>query len=164
MATLAAFGDVDGWAEPLAEAMPYASTFPERRAFESRRAVYTDAWRAWLAGAPATPPKTRGGLILLEQRRLPGSFAWTSGEGHPQLRARLDAFMRGARQLHDCMTTTAEPARIGSAYNALQQFWSQRLYIAACGRYLLDRAHDAGAPVHATLQVKFDEKTITAGQ
>ena len=88
MATLAAFGDVDGWAEPLAEAMPYASTFPERRAFESRRAVYTDAWRAWLAGAPATPPKTRGGLILLEQRRLPGSFAWTSGEGHPQLRAR----------------------------------------------------------------------------
>jgi hypothetical protein len=143
-------------------AMPYASTFPERRTFASRREVYGDAWRAWLAGAPPAPLKTRSGLLLLEQRRLPGSFTWISGEGHPQLRARLNAFLRGARLLHDCMTTEAEPERIGAAYNALQQFWSQRLYIAACGRYLLDRAHDAGAHVNATLQVEYDDGTITA--
>lgn len=167
MATLGAFGDVGAWAEPLAAAMPYASTFPERRKFDARRDAYTAAWRAWLAGEPTESlsllrPHIHSGLVLLEERALPGSFAWTSGDGHPQLRSRLDSFMRGAKQLHDSMTTAAAPETIGVAYDALQSFWSQRLYIAACGRYLLDRAHDAGAQVNATLQIEYADGTITA--
>lgn len=167
MATLGAIGDVAAWAEPLAAAMPYASTFAERRTFDARRDVYTAAWRAWLAGEPTASlsllrPRIHSGLVLLEERALPGSFAWTSGDGHPQLRSRLDSFMRGAKQLHDSMTTAAAPETIGSAYDALQSFWSQRLYIAACGRYLLDRAHDAGAQINATLQIEYADGTITA--
>lgn len=148
IATLGAFGAIDAWAAPLAAAMPYDG----RLMFEERRDAYTAAWRAWLTGAP--PVSLPPGLAK--------QFAWTSGDAHPQLRARLDAFMRGARQLHECMTTESEPERIGAAYNALQQFWSQRLYIAACGRYLLDRACVAGVGVKATLQVEYADGTITA--
>jgi hypothetical protein len=162
IATLGAIAAIGAWAEPLAVAMPYANMFPERRTFERRRDVYTPAWRAWLAGSSAAPANIRSGLTLLEQRGLPGSFAWTSGEGHPQLRARLDAFMRGARQLHDCMTGAEDPSSIAIAYDALQRFWSQRLYIAACGRYLLDRANDAGTQPNVTLQLDYADTTITA--
>jgi hypothetical protein len=167
-ATLGAMrNNLDDWAGPLAAAMPYASTFAERRTFDARREVYTSAWSAWLAGRDGDPmsllrPRIRSGLVLLEERALPGSFAWTSGDGHPQLRSRLDAFTRGARLLHTAMTTEAAPETIGDAYDALQQFWSQRLYIAACGRYLLDRARDAGTQPNATLQVEFADGTVTA--
>ncbi|MFL6248724.1 MAG: hypothetical protein ACJ74H_22055 [Thermoanaerobaculia bacterium] len=142
IATLGAFGSIEAWAAPLAAAMPY----------DERRDAYTAAWYAWLTDAP--PVSLPPGLAK--------QFAWTSGDGHVQLRARLEAFMRGARELHECMTTEAEPERIGAAYNALQQFWSQRLYIAASGRYLLDRAAEAGAQVKATLQVEYEDETITA--
>lgn len=161
VATLGASrNSIDDWAAPLGAAMPYASNFAERRTFDARRAIYAPAWSAWLAGHPVKL-QIRSGLGLLEERALPGSFAWMSGTGHPQLRSRLDAFLRGAKQLHDAMTSAQAPEVIGVAYEALQQFWSQRLYIAASGRYLLDRARDAGIDVHATMQIKFDEQTIT---
>ncbi|HEX2060474.1 MAG TPA: hypothetical protein VHK90_07010 [Thermoanaerobaculia bacterium] len=163
--TVGAFGDIGAWAEPLAMAMPFSSTFAERSSFASRRDVYTDAWRAWLAGTPFDAmallrPRIRSGLVLFEQRGLPGSFTWTSGEGHTQLRARLDAFMRGARRLGDAMTSAQAPEAIATAYDGLQQFWTQRLYIAACGRYLVDRARDAGADVRTSLQIEYADTTI----
>jgi hypothetical protein len=167
-ATLAAMSDdLDAWGAPLAAAMPYASMFSERRTFEARRETYTDAWRAWLAESHVAPlsmlrPRIKSGLILLEERALPGSFGWNSGEGHSQLRTRLQAFLRGARALHQAMTTDAAPETIGDAYSALQEFWSQRLYIAACGRYLLDRASDAGVQANVTLQVEYADGSITA--
>lgn len=169
-ATLGAFGDVAAWAEPLAAAMPYMSSFAERRAFAARAAVYAPAWERWLAGATLSGPEwaallrpsIRSGLILLEERALPASFAWTIDEGHPQLRARLDAFMRGAEKLHEAMTSEQPPERIADAYALLQQFWSQRLYIAASGRYLLDRAKAAGVTPNVTLQVEFADETITS--
>jgi len=159
-ALLATLGTVtqslDDWADPLAAAMPYASTFAARRTFEGRRKAYRGAFRAWLRGQPVR--RIGGALGLLEQQRLPGSFAWTVGDGHPQLRSRLESFVRGARQLHAAMTTAQEPAVIAEAYEALQQFWSQRLYIAACGRYLLDR----GAQANVTLQIEFADTVWSA--
>jgi hypothetical protein len=157
LATLGAITDkLDAWAEPLAAAMPYASTFAERRTFEGRRDAYAPAWRAWLAGAAARP-RLRGALMLLEERRLPGSFAWTVGDGHPQLRTRLESFVRGARRLHDAMTTAQAPQVIADAYEEMQQFWSQRLYMAACGRFLLDRG-----PANVTLQVELADASTVA--
>lgn len=166
--TIAAFGDIGAWAGPLAMAMPFASTFAERRSFASRREIYTDAWSAWLAGTPFDAVsllrrRIRSGLILLEERNLPGSFTWTSGEGHSQLRSRLEAFMRGARRLSDAMTTAQAPEAIGTAYDGLQQFWTQRLYIAACGRYLLDRAKEAGADVRTSLQIEYADTDLESG-
>jgi hypothetical protein len=98
--------------------------------------------------------------VLLEERRLPGSFAWCSSEGHPQLRRRLESFVRGAAMLHEAMTRSREPGAISDAYRYLQQFWTQRLYVAASGRYLLDRARDAGVDVNATLEVEYGEKSV----
>jgi hypothetical protein len=155
-AALATDGGIDSWAEPLAMAMPYSSTFPERRTFEARRETYTNAWRAWLHDQTGAIP-ARSALAMIERQRAPGSFAWVSGEGHPQLRWRLNAFVSGARQLHELMTTTQAPAKIGDAYGAMQEFWSQRLYVLAAGRWLLERASSA----RATLQVEFGEETIT---
>ena len=161
--TLASFGAIEEWSEPLAMAMPYANTFEERRSFMTRRAIYADAWRAWLTGANANAisllrPRIHSGLILLEERALPGSFAWNSGTGHPQLRARLDAFLRGARRLHDAMTIAQTPEAIGTAYDGLQGLWSQRLYIAACGRYLIERA----PAVKTTLQIEYADTIIVS--
>ena len=56
------------------------------------------------------------------------------------------------------MTTANAPERIGDAFRALQQFWSQRLYVLAVGRWLLDRAPDA----RATLQVELADTTISS--
>lgn len=160
-ATLAKFGAMEEWADAFAMAMPYASTFAERRSFASRRDIYADAWRAWLhdPSFDATSllrSRIHSGLVLLEERALPGSFAWNSGAGHPQLRSRLDAFQRGARRLLDAITIAQAPEAIGTAYDGLQGLWSQRLYIAACGRYLVERA----PAVKTTLQVEFDDTTI----
>jgi len=158
-AALATDFDIDAWAEPLAMAMPYASTFPERRTFDARRATYANAWRVWLhGGTPAI--QAASALAIVERQGGPGSFKWVSGEGHPQLRRRLDAFVSGARQLHELMTTAQPPETIGDAYAALQQFWSQRLYVLAVGRWLLDRAENA-ENARATLQVEFGEGTLT---
>jgi hypothetical protein len=168
--TLGAFGELSSWAEPLAMAMPFMSSFNERRTFTSRSKVYTDAWTRWLAGASLTNSawaallrKTiHSGLNLIEERALPASFAWVVGDGHPQLRNRLDAFIHGAAMLHDAITTPRASKSIGSAYALLQQFWSQRLYIAASGRYLLERAKDAGVTPNVTLQVEFADQTLTS--
>ncbi|HEX7809647.1 MAG TPA: hypothetical protein VF608_13000, partial [Thermoanaerobaculia bacterium] len=169
-ATLNAFGSIAAWAEPLAAAMPYMSNFDERRTFDARAAVYTDVWTAALGGASFSNADwtallrrtVHSGLILLEQRALPGSFAWTAGEGHPQWRPRLSAFMRGAAILHAAMTTPSKPESIGNAYALLEDFWSQRLYIAASGRYLVARARDAGVTPNVTLQVEFADQSITS--
>jgi hypothetical protein len=168
IATLGACREtLDDWAEPLAMAMPYSDRFADRRSFASRREIYTEAWQRWLAEQPfdATTllrSRIHSGLVLLEERALPGSFAWISGDGHPQLRTRLASFLRGARQLCTAMTTAQEPQAIGDAYDAMSQFWTQRLYIAACGRYLLDRAAQVGTQPNVTLQVEFADGTITS--
>ena len=146
---------VDSFAEPLALAMPHSSNFPERRTFTARREVYTDAWRAWLREEPYAI-HVKSGLAIFERQARPGSFAWTAGMGHPHLRARMKSFLRGVRLLREAMTTAHEPSAIGHAYDALQEFWSQRLYVAAAGRWLLDRA-DA----NRTLQFELGEKTVT---
>ena len=157
VAALANDVGIDSWVEPLAMAMPYSSTFPERRTFDARRDTYANAWRAWLHERTATIP-ARSALAIIERQAEIGSFAWISGEGHPQLRRRLDAFVRGARQLHDLMTTAQAPEKIGDAYGALQQFWSQRLYVLAVGRWLLERTNNT----RATLQVEFADTTVTS--
>ncbi len=169
-ATLAAFGDLEGWAEPLGAAMPYMSSFSERRTHAARASIYSPAWEHWLAGslfsagdwAALLRPSIRSGLFLLEERALPASFAWTIGHGHPQLRSRLGAFVRGARALHNAMTTEQNAEAIGEAYALLQRFWSQRLYVAASGRYLIARAKAAGVTPNVTLQVEFADETITS--
>lgn len=155
-AALAADAGIDAWAEPLAMAMPYG-TFPERHSFAARRQTYTDAWRAWLHGGTAAI-KATSALAYLERQGAVGSFAWVSGEGHPQLRRRLDAFVNGTRLLYELMTTAQATEKIGEAYAALQQFWSQRLYVLAVGRWLLDRSENA----RGTLQVELAEETVTA--
>jgi hypothetical protein len=156
-AALAKETDLDSWAEPLAMAMPYSSMFGERRTFDARRATYADAWRIWLhGGTPSVAP--RSALAIVERQGGPQSFAWISGDGHPQLRRRLDAFVRGSRVLHELMTTPQPPGRIGEAYDGLQQFWSQRLYVLAAGRWLLDRAENA----RATLQVELGDGSVVS--
>jgi hypothetical protein len=145
------------WASPLAMAMPYVKRFAERRSYAARQATYISGWAAWLAGRTnfaMTPPS---GIIDFERSGGPGSFRWTSGEGHPHLRSHLDAFLQGAKRLHAAMTTGQEPQAIGAAYDGLQQFWSQRLYVAAAGRWLLDRAPEASR----SLQVDLGDTTIT---
>ncbi|HEX8407594.1 MAG TPA: hypothetical protein VF883_01935 [Thermoanaerobaculia bacterium] len=149
--------DVASWAEPLAMAMPYMSNFPERRTFAARRDTYTKAWREWLESGQTSAIRVNSGLTLFERTNGPGSFAWTVGEGHPQLRRRLDAFAGGGRKLRAAMTTAQKPEAIGDAYDDLSQFWSQRLYVAAVGRWLVER----GA-THATLQVEYADVVVTA--
>lgn len=151
--------DLASWAEPLAMAMPYMSTFPERRTFTARRDTYTAAWRAWLGDGTVSTIRANSGLTIFERQGRPGSFAWTAGEGHAQLRRRLESFVEGTRQLHALMTTAHPPAAIAEAYGALEQFWSQRLYVAAAGRWLLDRADGA---VRATLQVEYADTSVTS--
>lgn len=167
LAALGRFGEIEQWAEPLAAAMPYMSTFAERRTFEARARVYTDAWTRWLTGGPANSlsllrRSIRSGLILLEERALPASFLWCVGDGYPHLRSRLTSFVRGAATLHTLMTTPSAPETIGNAYAALSEFWSQRLYVAASGRYLLARAREAGVTPNVTLQVEYKDTTITS--
>ena len=157
---LAAFADdVDlaSWAAPLAVAMPYDSTFQERNTYEARRDVYGAAWEAWLTGARPAPLRLHSGLATPEEQGKPGSFAWTAGEGHPHLRQNLEAFARGAKRLHALMTTAQPPAAISDAYDSLSALWSQRLYVAALGYWLVER----GA-ARATLQVAYDDTTLTA--
>ncbi|HEX8169399.1 MAG TPA: hypothetical protein VF824_02535 [Thermoanaerobaculia bacterium] len=148
------------WAEPLAVAMPYMSTFPERNDYAKRRETYAPAWHEWLRDRHVSFHATSG-IQLLEERGLPGSFAWCSGEGHPHLADRLAAFMHGAALLREAMTHAQPVESIANAYASLQQFWTQRLYIAACGRYLLDRAAAVNANVTRTLQADFDDVTVT---
>ena len=148
--------DLLSWAEPLAMAMPYLSTFPERRSFAARRDTYSAAWRAWLESGAIPVIRTGTGLTVFERQNGPGSFAWTAGEGHSDLRERLQSFLTGVRRLHAVMATPQPPAAIGDAYDALQPFWSQRLSVAALGRWLCDRV-----PARATLQVEFGDETIT---
>lgn len=151
-------GDAATWAAPLAMAMPFMSTFPERRTFAARRSTYTNVWQQWLHTGETADIRVNSGLTLFERHGGAGSFAWCAGPGHPQLRRRLDAFLSGVRQLHAAMTTPQAPSKIGDAYDALQQFWSQRLYVAAAGRWLLDRA---AGNAKATLQVEFADTTVT---
>jgi hypothetical protein len=158
VAALSQEAGLASWAEPLAMAMPYMSKFDERRSFAARAAAYTGAWQAWLEGRINIMPSFPSGLTIFERQGGPGSFHWTAAEGHAQLRTRLDAFVRGTRLLHSAMTTAQAPSAIGDAYNALQQFWSQRLYVAAAGRWLLDRAPSADR----SLQVDLGDVTITA--
>lgn len=156
-ADLLDLSDLSSWAEPLAMAMPYMSKFTERRSFAARRAAYTGAWKAWLDGQTNLSLSFQSGLTIFERQGGPGSFRWTSGEGHAQLRRRLDAFVLGTQRLHTAMTTAQAPEAIGNAYDALQQFWSQRLYVAAAGRWLLDRA----PTVNRSLQIDLGDVTIT---
>lgn len=148
--------DVASWAGPLAMAMPYMSNFSERRTFSARRDTYTNAWREWLESGETDAIRVNSGLTLFERTNGPGSFVWTAGEGHPQLRRRLDAFTAGVRTLRAAMTNARKPEVIGDAYDDLSQFWSQRLYVAAAGRWLVER----GA-AHATLQVEYADTTAT---
>lgn len=161
-AALSVRAALDAWAEPLAMAMPYSSIFRERRSFASRREVYVDAWRCWLEGEaiPSLRPRIASGLVVLEERRLPGSFAWTAGEGHPHLRRRLDEFVRGLTRLHQMMTNGEDPRLIDAVYEDLQQFWTQRLAVAASGRYLLDRAREAGVHVSRSIEIELDGETV----
>lgn len=161
LATLAQQSDVASWSAPLAMGMPYSSTFPERRTCDARRDTYAPAWEAWLRNAP-WKIDARSGLAIVEQQGGVGSFAWICGEGHPQLRKRLDVFVNGARALHELMTNAQSPDAIGDAYQSLEGFWSQRLYVAALGRWLLDRAAEAGVTPNATLQVEFPDATVTS--
>ncbi|HVG24878.1 MAG TPA: hypothetical protein VND45_12035 [Thermoanaerobaculia bacterium] len=154
-ALAAAFGGDADWAEPLAMAMPYASTFPERRTYGARRDAYAAAWSAWLREERPAPLRLHSGLAIVEQQGAPGSFVWTSGEGHPHLRQSLDAFSRGAKLLSSLMTSAQPPETIGDAYALLSELWSQRLYVAALGRWLVER----GA-ARATMQVAFGDTTL----
>ena len=158
VAALAQQPALTSWADPLAMAMPYLSRFPQRRTFDGRRAAYRDAWRAWLTGAPIPQFDFPNVLTAVEKEGGPASFRWTAGQGHPQLRSRLDEFLRGTRALHAAMTTELAPEAIGDAYNALQAFWSQRLYVAAAGRWLLDRAPSTTR----SMQIDLGTETITA--
>lgn len=168
--TLAAFGDAEDWAEPLAAALPYLRNFPERRTVGARTEVYREAWAEWIAGATRSRhhwsamlrPNLRSGIRLFENRALPGSFAWTVGEGHPRLRAQLDAFVRGARMLQDAMTNERAPSVIGEAHGFLEQGWSQRLTMAAMGRYLMLRAADANIIPNVSFQAEFAGVSITS--
>jgi len=157
---IAAFAeDVDlaSFAGPLAMAMPYSSTFPERRSHQSRFETYGAAWDAWLRNAPPRALSLTSGLAIIEKQGGAGSFAWITGEGHPHLRQNLESFARGARALHSLMTSAQPPEGIGNAYDALSAFWSQRLYVAAMGRWLVERGVSK-----ATLQVEFADQTVTA--
>ncbi len=159
-ALVAAFAEdinVASFAGPLAMAMPYSSTFPERRTFQSRFETYGAAWDAWLRNAPPRALSLTSGLAIVEKQGGAGSFAWITGEGHPHLRPNLESFARGARALHSLMTSAQSPEAIGGAYDALSAFWSQRLYVAAVGRWLVERGVS-----RATLQVEFGETTVTA--
>lgn len=156
------------WATALAAAMPWMSNFPERRTFPSRERVYADAWREWLAGA--SHPNSRwaamvnahveSGLRMLEERALPGSFVWTAGDGHPHLREHVRSFCHGLHRLGALMQTDQKPAAIADVWNALHPLWSQRLYIAASGNYLLERARARGIEVQRSLQVELAETTL----
>ncbi|MEO8381752.1 MAG: hypothetical protein ABI779_18970 [Acidobacteriota bacterium] len=148
---------LSSWAEPLAMAMPYMSVFAERRSFATRAAAYRPAWQAWLEGTESAL-SFDSGLTVFESQGGPGSFRWIAGQGHPQLRTRLDAFVRGMRLLHDAMTTAQAPSALGTAYDALQQFWTQRLYVTAVGRWLLSRTPAASR----SLQIDLGDLTITA--
>lgn len=151
-------GDAASWAAPLAMAMPFMSAFPERRTFAARRSTYTNVWQQWLHTGETAEIRVNSGLTLFERQGGPGSFAWCAGPGHPQLRRRLDAFLSGVRQLHAAMTNPQAPSKIGETYDALQQFWSQRLYVAAAGRWLLDRS---AGNAKATLQIEFADTSVT---
>lgn len=166
LSALGGNGEDADWATALAAAMPYASFFPERRTFTARIATYRDAWAAWLHDAsvdvePLLRPAIRSGLALLEEPNLPGSFRWTAETGHPQLRRRLEAFIRGTATLREAIAEAHPPETIAAAYTALRQFWSQRLYVAASGQWLLARAERAGADVNRSLQIDLGSHTIT---
>lgn len=155
------------WATPLALAMPYADVFPERRDHRRRAAIYREAFARWLADPESDPrslvlPRIESGLVLLEESNLPGSFGWTVTTGHPQLRRRLDSFERGTAMLHDAITQPRPPEAISVAWDLLRQFWTQRLYVAASGTWLLDRALAAGADVNRSIRIDAGETTVVA--
>jgi hypothetical protein len=148
---------ISSWATPLAMAMPYMGKFAERRTFAARGATYTSPWKAWLAGESNIALSLHTGITLFERQGGPNTFRWTSGEGHPQLRNRLESFVSGAQRLYDLMTTAQGPEAVTDAYQSMQQFWSQRLYIAAVGRWLLDRT----PTTNRSLQIDLGTTTIT---
>ena len=168
LAKALAAADQGAWAEALAAAMPYMAGFPERSAFEARKRVYVGAWRAWLRGeehpaagwAAMLRPRIDSGLRLLEDRALPGSFAWTAGEGHVHLRDRLASFRRGLTSLEAAMRSDLPPAEIGAVWDALRSFWGQRLTIAATGNFLLAAARSAGVEVNRAMRVELEETAI----
>lgn len=160
--------DQGDWAEALAAAMPYMAGFEERRSFRARKQVYTPAWQEWLRGAshPAGEwaamlrPRINSSLRTLEDRGLPGSFAWTSGEGHAHLRDRLESFCQGMRRLGAVMRSEASVDTIAEAWEGMQRGWGQRLTLAASGNVLLAAARQAGVLVHRSMRVDSGEHVI----
>jgi len=154
------------WPAALAVAMPYANVFPERRTHAQRAAIYREPFAQWLANPESDPrgflPRIDSGLVLLEESNLPGSFGWTVTTGHPQLRRRLDSFERGIAMLHDAITTPRPPEVISVAWDLLRQFWGQRLYVAASGTWLLERALADGADVNRSIRIEAGGTTIAA--
>lgn len=156
------------WAEALAAAMPYMSRFEERRSFEARKHVYAAAWREWLNGVShpvgewgsMMRPRIDGALRMLEDRGLPGSFAWTAGEGHARLRERLESLCRGLSQLGAVMRSETPIEAIGEAWDAMQRGWAQRLTLAASGNALLAVARRTGVVVHRSMRVDSGDLVI----
>lgn len=162
---LAALSTSSGdWASAFAAAMPYAELFPERRGYERRAALYRDPFARWLAHPESDPllPRFESGLATLEESNLPGSFGWTVTAGHPQLRRRLDSFERGTAMLLDAMTIPRAPQVTAAAWDLLRQFWTQRLYVAASGTWLLERARAAGADVNRSIRIDTANTTVVA--
>ena len=160
---LAALSTSSGdWASALAAAMPYAGLFPERREHERRAMIYREPFARWLADPESDLllPRIESGLAIVEESNLPGSFGWTVTAGHPQLRRRLASFERGHAMLLDAMTTPRPPEVISVAWDLLRQFWTQRLYVAASGAWLLERARAAGADVNRSIRIDVGDKTV----
>lgn len=158
----------DDWVPALAAAMPWMSNFPERRTYTRREHIYSAAWREWMRGvdhpvagwSALLRPHIESGLLMLEERALPGSFAWSAGEGHPRLRERHAAFRRGLQRLAGALHSAEPPETIEEIWNELHPFWSQRLYIAASGNYLLSRARAHAIEIQRSMQIELAETTL----
>ncbi|MFZ2492136.1 MAG: hypothetical protein WA208_11675 [Thermoanaerobaculia bacterium] len=158
-------GDAARWTAALAAATPYHDAYDERCDLARRREIYTPVWAAWLDDQDWKPELKRrlhSGLINFENRRLPLSFAWTV-EAHPHLRRNIDRFSTGAHRLLGLMTSASEPGELATAYAELQAMWSQRLYVAASGCYLLACARAAGVldRVGRTMRIDTRDQTLT---
>ena len=157
--------DLDEVASALAAATPYVTSAPDRTQLASRQSVYAPIWKSWLVNGSTTdsPDNWRNLVaaaaphdVAFEKSPLRQTFVDLVFNEYPDLKVLVAEFGKGAGKLADAINVASPAQLIDSAYDDLQAFWKQRMFVAAAGVWLLDAAETAGqlANVKRTLRLE----------
>ena len=187
----------DYWGvKALAASMPYNDLFAGRRERAYRETLYTPLWLSYFesdslstrdyaddahdhiirngTGVPDYEGLAAHEKLLSSGDAFVDSFSAmitlnAGGLGNSGVRRGWNAFIRGLRAFEELMRpgNCLAPDRFEKAFDAVQQFWGQSLYVRAAGAFLLERAERGGLleEITRSFTVTFGEdEVVTLGQ